>query len=133
MSALTDLVLQPKGVTMTPMQLWQAAVSGARSGMATGCAAVEAVLCSKLAAPCKGLLVGPCQTAASNVAMALQHALDDAREPLDLSYRLAADLDEPSDMLQAKSLTSGQASGEIELGSGTAAFTATVSGSRRPD
>lgn len=131
--ALTELVLQPKGVTMTPMQLWQAAVSGARSGMATGCQAIEAVLCSKLASPCKGLLSGPCQTAANNVAMGLQHALDDSREPLDLSYRLAADLDDPGDLLQAKSLTSGQASGEIELGSGTAAFTAIVSGTRRPD
>lgn len=131
--ALNELVLEPRGVAMNPMQLWQAAIASARSGMATGCPAIEAVLCSKLASPCKGLLSGPCMTATSNVAMTLQHALDDASARLDLSYGLAADLDDPDDLLRAKALTSGQASGEIELGSGTAAFTAIVTGSRRAD
>lgn len=131
--ALTELVMQPKGVTMTPTQLWQAAVSGAKRGADTGCQAVEAALCSKLAAPCTGALSGPCQTAAASVAMALLHALDDARASLDLSDGLSADLDDPDDMLAAKTLTTGQAAGAIELGTGTATFTATVTGIRRPD
>ncbi len=131
--ALAELVLLPKGVTMSPSQLWQAVVSGARSGMATGCQAVEAVLCSKLAPPCKGVLVGPCQTASTNIAAALLHALDDAPPQLDLRYGLSADLDDPDDLLQAKALSGGQAAGELALGSGTAAFTAIATGTRRPD
>ncbi len=131
--AQTELVMTPRGVTMSPMQLWQAAVSGARSGMASGCQAVEAVLCSKLAPPCKGVLVGPCQTASTNIAAELLHALDDARQQLDLRYGLSADLDEPDDLLQAKTLSGGQAAGELVLGSGTAAFTATATGTRRAD
>ena len=131
--ALTELILVPRGVTQTPMQLWQMAIGAARSGTAVGCDAVEAVLCSKLAAPCKGVLVGPCQAASTSVAAALLHALDDANTQLDLRYGLAADLDDPDDAFQAKALANGLGSGEIDLGSGTSALTATVIGTRRAE
>ena len=56
-----------------------------------------------------------------------------APERNDLRYGMSVDLDEPDDNLQAKALTGGQASGEVDLGSGTAAFTATVTGIRRAE
>jgi hypothetical protein len=129
--ALTDLVLRPRGVLMTLPQLWQAVLSGAHSGTASGCDAVEAVLCGKLAPPCKGTLSMPCQAATANVAVYLQEDLSDAPSDLDLRYGLSIKPDDPDDMVAARSLSMGQASGEIDVGSGTAGFTATVSGLRR--
>ena len=61
------------------------------------------------------------------------YELPRTRPQLDLRYGMSADLDDPDELLQAKALSGGQAAGELVLGTGTAAFTATATGTRRAD
>jgi hypothetical protein len=132
--AQQDLVLQPRRVMVTPTQLWQQAVAAARQGMLSGCDAVEAAICSRLAQPCKGPVATACALATSAVGTKLSASLEDAIAAIDLSYRATVTLDDPEGTLQAKSLSMGQLAdtSTIELRAGAAPLTGSVTGTRLP-
>lgn len=130
--AQSSLVLQPRGLTMTPAQLWQQAVTASKQGMLTGCDAIESAICDRIAQPCKGPVAMACAAATTAVGSKLTSSLDDAAAAVDLSYRAVLTLDDPDGTLQAKGLTMGQLTGTIELRAGQAPLTGGVTGLRSP-
>jgi len=128
--ALDDLALVPRGLTMTPQQLFQSAVNSAQSGSHMGCDAVEAVLCNGVAAPCVGKLYTPCMTAATAAAAALSAALADAAPEFDLWLAQTLTMMDPDGLLMAQTLEAGQVSGRTTVGSGTLPLTGSSNGTR---
>lgn len=127
---MSDLVLAPRSLTMTPAQLFQAAVAAAVSGGKTGCDAVESLLCGLIAPPCSGKLSAACLQASGTIATGLTSSLDDAPPDYDLWLSLSATLQDPDGTLKAKSLDAGQVSGRALTSSGTVELSGTaVSGS----
>lgn len=130
--AQQSLVLQPRALTMTPAQLWQQAVTAAKQGMLTGCDAIEAAICDRLAQPCKGPVATACATGTTAIGSKLSSSIDDAAAAVDLTYRAVVTLDDPDGTLQARSLSMGQLTGTLELRAGQASLTGGVTGARNP-
>ncbi len=130
--ALSDLVLAPKGVTMTPGQLFQSAVAASRYGTQSGCQALEAALCDQYASPCKGLLLPACQTAMMSAAAQLQSVISDPPLAPDLRLGLVFQMQDPEGTLLAQSLASGVISGEATLSVSTVKVSGTAIGMREP-
>ncbi len=128
--ALDDLVLMPRGVMMTPQQLFASAVASAQSGAYSSCGAVELVLCNGVTLPCLGNLKGPCTTAAAAVAQDLSSALDDAAPGFDLWLSLAFTMEDPMGTLQAQTLDVGQVKGQTLLSTGLLPLGGTATGAR---
>ncbi len=128
--AISELALQPRTITVTLPQLLQASVVTAKSGMATGCEAVEQLLCSRVAAPCKGALIAPCQQAISAAMARLEQSLADlpSGSGADLSMGATATLFDPDGSLHAAELLDGKLSGSVLLPEGRAALVGTLSG-----
>lgn len=125
--ALDELVLMPRGVTMTPQQLFQSAVT-----MAGGCSAVETLLCTGVTPPCAGKLLGPCMTATSAAASSLTSALADAAPGLDFFVSQTLTLDDPNGTLEAQTLEAGQVSGQLRVAPETLSVSGTATGTREP-
>lgn len=126
---MSDLVLAPRSLTMTPAQLFQAAVAAAVSGGKTGCDAVESLLCGQLAPPCSGKLSPACLQASGSIATALTGSLEDPPPSYDLWLSLSATLQDPEGTLKAKSLDAGQVSGRALTASGTVELSGTAASS----
>jgi hypothetical protein len=130
--AVDELALTPRGLTMTPAQLLQAAVSSAKSSGRTGCDAVEQLLCTGVSAPCLGQLLGPCATATTTAASDLTATLADLPAPsLDLTLAFGVRLDDPDGTLLAQQLSAGQLSGSATTAGGLLPLTGTLTGSRK--
>lgn len=125
--ALDELVLMPRGITMTPQQLFQAAVTAAG-----GCSAVETLLCMGVTPPCTGKLLGPCMTATSAAASSLTSALADAAPGLDFFVSQTLTLDDPNGTLEAQTLEAGQVSGQLRIAPETLSVSGTATGEREP-
>ncbi len=130
--ALGDLVLAPKGVTMTPGQLFQSAVAASRYGTQSGCQALESALCDQYASPCKGLVLPACQTATMTAAAQLQAVISDPPPSPDLRLGLVFQLQDPEGTLFAHTLASGMISGEAALSMGSVKLTGSATGQREP-
>lgn len=128
--AQQDLVLQPRRLMMTPSQIWQQAIMAARSGMLTGCTALEAAICASLAQPCKGPVETACTLATAAVGAKMASSLDDSTKPIDLRYATTIVMDDPDGTLQARGLSLGQLGGTIELHDGAAQLSGQVAGTR---
>lgn len=130
--ALSDLVLAPKGVTMTPGQLLQAAVTAARYSTQSGCQAIESAICDLHASPCKGLVLPACQTAMLSVSAQLQGIVTDPKAAADLLLGLTFQMQDPDGTLFAQKLHLGQLTGEAALGVGSVKLGGTATGVRDP-
>jgi hypothetical protein len=129
--ALDELSLMPRGISMTPWQLFQNAVTTAQSGARTGCDAVESVLCTGVAPPCAGKLAGPCGTAAPAVAAALAAPFTEPPPGLDLALSFSLTMEDPDGTLQAQTLEAGQAGGRAATAV-PVSLAGTVTGARIP-
>jgi hypothetical protein len=128
--AFTDLVLQPRGISQQPAQIFVAAVNSASASPLTGCAAVESVLCSQLAPPCTGKLVGPCASARDSASSRLTSALAPSPPGYDLSLSMLLHLEDSSGSLQAQKVQSGPVSGIAGGTAGATQLSGTASGPR---
>jgi hypothetical protein len=93
--ALSELVLAPRGVTMTPGQLLAAAVAAARYGTQSGCLAIESAICDQQMTPCRGLIQPACLTAAMAASAGLQAVVTDPPPAPDLRLLLSLRLSDP--------------------------------------
>lgn len=128
--ALSDLVMAPRGVTMTAGQLLTAAVTASRYGTQSGCQALENAICDQYAAPCKGLLLPACQAALTSVSAQLQAAIADPPLGTDLRLGLSAKMNDPDGTITAVSLSDGALSGDATLSSSTVKLGGTMTGLR---
>lgn len=130
--ALSDLVLAPRGVTMTAGQLLSAAVGAARYGTQSGCQALENAICDQYVAPCKGLVMPACQAALTSTSAQLVAVTADPPLGTDLRLGLAAKMNDPDGTLTAISLSDGAPSGEAVLSASTVKLGGTLTGGRDP-
>lgn len=128
--ALSDLVLAPKAVTMTPGQLLQAAVTAARYATQSGCQAIESAICDQYASPCKGLVLPACQTAMMSASAQLQAVVSDPPAAPDLRLGLSFQMQDPDGTLLAQKLDPGLVTGEAALSVGSVKLTGTATGGR---
>lgn len=128
--AMSELVLVPRTITMTPAQLYQSAVTTSMSGGKSSCDAVESVLCAMLSAPCIGKLSPACLQATSAIALSMSKSFDDAAPDYDLWLSLSATMEDPDGTLEAQSFDADEVSGRILTGSGTLTLSGTATGTR---
>jgi hypothetical protein len=128
--ALTELVLAPRGVTMTPGQQLATAVMAARYGTQSGCQAIENALCDQLASPCRGLILPACQAGTTAASAQLQAVVSDPPPAADLRLGLSLHLLDPDGGLEAASLGDGQIRGDASLAGGTVKLVGSAMGLR---
>lgn len=109
--AVEDLSLRPRALTMTPAQLFSAAVNAAQVSALAGCSALEAVSCTGVSPPCTGLVAPACIAARDAVAARLAGAFSDAAPGYDLSLSMLLHLEDAQGTLQAQQISSGEVSG----------------------
>lgn len=129
--AMSELVIVPRSLTMTPAQLFQAAVTMSVSSGKNGCDAVEALLCSAMSPPCTGKLSAACLQATSAIASSLTRSFDDAMPDYDLWLSLSATMEDPDGTLETQTFDDGQVSGRVLTGSGLLTLSGTATGARR--
>lgn len=130
--ALVDLVLSPRGVTMTPGQQLATAITAARYGTQSGCQAIENAICDQQMTPCRGLVLPACQAATLAVSAQLQAVVSDPPPTSDLRLGLTMRMQDPDGMLQAATLTDGVLSGDASLSSGLVKLSGSAVGLRDP-
>lgn len=128
--ALSELVLAPRGVTMTPGQLLAAAVAAARYGTQSGCLAIESAICDQQMTPCRGLIQPACLTAAMAASAGLQAVVTDPPPAADLRLLLSLRLSDPDGSLQAELISDGVLTGDASLSSGSVKLRGSVQGVR---
>lgn len=128
--ALSELVLAPRGVTMTPGQLLAAAVAAARYGTQSGCLAIESAVCDQQMTPCRGLVQPACLTAALAASAGLQAVVTDPPPAPDLRLLLSLRLSDPDGSLQAELISDGVLTGDASLSSGSVKLRGSVQGVR---
>jgi len=128
--ALSELVLAPRGVTMTPGQLLAAAVAAARYGTQSGCLAIESAICDQQMTPCRGLIQPACLTAAMAASAGLQAVVSDPPPAPDLRLLLSLRLSDPDGSLQAELVSDGVLTGDASLSSGSVKLRGSVQGVR---
>lgn len=126
--AMTDLALAPRGIVQAPPQLFAAAVNTASANAMTGCAAIEGVICSVVAAPCAGKLGTACASGRDSAAGRLTQALTSSPPGFDLSWSMILHAEDPSGSLKVQRIASGQVSGIAGGASGATMLSGSASG-----
>lgn len=128
--AITDLVLQPRGVMSSPAQLFVSSVNAASASSLSGCSAVESVICSQVAPPCAGKISPACTSGRDRGSMLLTQALASSPPGYDLSLSLLLQVEDSGGTLQAQKISSGQVSGIAGGAEGASMLSGVASGPR---